>query len=591
MADAKVDFIIEGRKERLASLSLRLVAACILLLLGGVFSWMVMGAHGDLFSNVYNRIFLYLGLSTVGSIFIKLIWREMSVIQAQMGSMLLIAVFYRVALFLPEVSTYPFSLSWSEASWHYYASLFLSERIYGTPAPPSMFDPSRFIMLAIPYLIADTPIWLHRAWQVALWILTTVAISYLIMKKGEVSGGYNRFFFVIAVFLYLIVLPVYYHVLVIPIIVLIGYDRQSFWKTFGVVLIASAWAGISRINWAAAAGLLAATIYILETDVKGKHILRYFLPPAVWTISGGLFALLVRNLFLHFSGLSYDYFQTSLSSPLILRRLMPGITNPVGILPGVLLASIPLLLLLGFLLYSQWRKYEPVRLVSLAGILAIFFVGGVIVSIKIGGGNNLHNMDLYFLFLLIISVIVFKDWFSQEAALLGHQHSVNYLIGIIVILPVFTIVLSGGPLIERNLQRAEQVLSLIQNEVNRTVQEGGDVLFISERHLIPFGMIQNVSHIPDYEKITLMEMAISSNKPYFDIFWNDLIDRRFDLIVSNRLFVHYKFDTVPFGFENDQWVMYVGEPVLCYYEPILDIEDLHLYLLVPRKAAVGYNCP
>jgi hypothetical protein len=141
------------------------------------------------------------------------------------------------------------------------------------------------------------------------------------------------------------------------------------------------------------------------------------------------------------------------------------------------------------------------------------------------------------------------------------------------------------------LQRAEQVLSLIQNEVNRTVQEGGDVLFISERHLIPFGMIQNVSHIPDYEKITLMEMAISSNKPYFDIFWNDLIDRRFDLIVSNRLFVHYKFDTVPFGFENDQWVMYVGEPVLCYYEPILDIEDLHLYLLVPRKAAVGYNCP
>jgi len=53
-------------------------------------------------------------------------------------SVLLIAFCAKIATFFPEVSTYPFSLGWSEASRYYYASLFLSKQIYGIDTPPSV---------------------------------------------------------------------------------------------------------------------------------------------------------------------------------------------------------------------------------------------------------------------------------------------------------------------------------------------------------------------------------------------------------------------------------------------------------------------
>ena len=41
---------------------------------------------------------------------------------------------------------------------------------------------------------------------------------------------------------------------------------------------------------------------------------------------------------------------------------------------------------------------------SLLLILLIFFAGGIVVSVKIGGGSNLHNMDAFLVFLLVAAV-------------------------------------------------------------------------------------------------------------------------------------------------------------------------------------------
>jgi hypothetical protein len=60
-------------------------------------------------------------------------------------------------------------------------------------------------------------------------------------------------------------------------------------------------------------------------------------------------------------------------------------------------------------------KFEKLLLsLSLIGFLVI----GIFVSVKIGGGSNLHNMDLFLVTLLLIIHIFWErgaaDWFMQE---------------------------------------------------------------------------------------------------------------------------------------------------------------------------------
>src|SRR4030042_4844994 len=85
-------------------------------------------------------------------------------------SFLLAACLYVAISYLPEISSYPLTLTWSEASRYYYASLFFAERIYGVVAPPTVLHPSRYLMQAVPFLIPNSPLWLHRLWQVFLWL-------------------------------------------------------------------------------------------------------------------------------------------------------------------------------------------------------------------------------------------------------------------------------------------------------------------------------------------------------------------------------------------------------------------------------------
>ena len=85
-------------------------------------------------------------------------------------SVLLTAFTYRVASFFPDISSHPFTLTWSETSRYYYASLFFGKELYGFAIPPTVLHPSRYLLQSIPSLLPDSPLWLHRAWQVILWI-------------------------------------------------------------------------------------------------------------------------------------------------------------------------------------------------------------------------------------------------------------------------------------------------------------------------------------------------------------------------------------------------------------------------------------
>jgi peroxiredoxin len=115
-------------------------------------------------------------------------------------------------------------------------------------------------------------------------------------------------------------------------------------------------------------------------------------------------------------------------------------------------------------------------------------------------------------------------------------------------------------------------------------KQGGEVLFISQRHLLTFDEVQDVPLVPDYELVFLMEMAMSDNATYMDAFHSDISSQRFTMIVSEPLVIQYQGRNHAFGEENDAWVEGVSEPVLCYYEPSMELPAAGVVLYTPRAA-------
>jgi hypothetical protein len=56
---------------------------------------------------------------------------------------------------------------------------------------------------------------------------------------------------------------------------------------------------------------------------------------------------------------------------------------------------------------------HTIRQLGLAAILSVLFLGGIIVSTKIGGGSNLHNLDAYLVVLWVIGGYVFSGKYND----------------------------------------------------------------------------------------------------------------------------------------------------------------------------------
>jgi hypothetical protein len=506
------------------------------------------------------------------------------------ASLLITALTYRIAISLPDLSTSPFSLGWSEASRYYYASLYFSRQIYGIQIPPSVLHPTRYLMQAAPFLIPGSPIWLHRLWQVILWIGVTFTTSSLLARRLNISDSLGRWLFILWSFLFLLIGPVYYHLQVVLIIVLLGYDRRRPWKTLITVILASIWAGVSRINWFPVPGMLAATIYLLEVPVNNRAILRYLAKPLFWTIAGTLVAFGSQAAYATLSGNPTELFTSSFSSDLLWYRLLPSPTYPLGILPAALLVSSPLFILIYYRLSKNWRSYHPLRLLGVAAILLVLFAGGLVVSTKIGGGSNLHNMDAYLSLLLVTGAWFYygkaqPDRLETESTLaLQPTARPNWLIMLFVVLvPVYLSLILDTISQPVDSSRVNQALSAINSSARSALEKGGDVLLITERQLLTFDELKDVPLVPDYEKVFLMEMAMANSPSYLGRFYEDLKNHRFGLIISEPLNPRYKTREKSFGEENNAWVKNVVEPLLCYYEPFRTYRELKVQLLKPRS--------
>ena len=285
-------------------------------------------------------------------------------------------VLYKLGLFIPEIQTAPFSLGWSEGSRFYNASLFFSPIVYREIFALPVLHPTRYLLQSIPFLVGSNLIVIHRFWQVILWIGLVGMGSYSLVKRLNFPNKFHALIYGLWLFLFFFQGAVYYHLIVCVILVFLGYNQKHPWRTLVFVVIASVWAGLSRVNWIPVPALLAVTIYLLETTVKRENWLKYLRFPILWSLTGGISAIIANRFYTLLSGNDPGQFSSSFSSYMIWSRLLPNTTYSPGILLGLLIVVLPLMLLIlqqikinGVRNYFQW-----IRAFGLAGILFMFGV-------------------------------------------------------------------------------------------------------------------------------------------------------------------------------------------------------------------------
>jgi hypothetical protein len=216
--------------------------------------------------------------------------------------------------------------------------------------------------------------------------------------------------------------------------------RKPLWLAVPLIMVVSYFAQVSRYTWMFAPGMWAAmlefsgalmqdgrlgrTAWIRAISagvagILGGYAASFFVPAWIAGISswwGGAGDQVVSSLG---AGVTLASVSSEASSQALLwYRLFPNATYGYGILLGLLIAAGPLAAILIYLatvrlwLLNGWQK-----LAILLPLLA-FFIVGLVVSVKIGGGGDLHNMDMFIIGLMFTAALAWHhgghDWIVQR---------------------------------------------------------------------------------------------------------------------------------------------------------------------------------
>ena len=507
------------------------------------------------------------------------------------AALVLLGIAYEIAVRFNYVTDYPLSMGWSEGSRYYYASLFFSKQIYGEVFPLSTLHPTRYLLQSFPFIFPSLGLFAHRLWQFLLWIGLTggasIAVATRVFAEREKSLKWLTAGWL---FLFFLRVGVYYHLEVMVILPLLFVSWKKNWQLLVILIIASLWAGVSRVNWFPMPAMIVIALYLLETPYVSspnektsfKQLSKYLAQPALWTVVGLASALFAQWSYIYISGNAQnaDAFTSSFSSDLLWYRLWPNENFPMGVIPSILFISGPLIVII-VLAARQRESLHVIRWVGIITMLIALFAGSAVVSTKIGGGGDLHNMDTYAVLLGIVALYFFGGRVQIEAkrpTMIIRPVPV-YMIALVTPLLILIPMLSPYPKYndDRNQQAYRQLIDVV-NEKGKN----GPVLFINDRQMIALGDV-DVPLEYDYEVVTLMEMAMSGNQAYLNRFYSDLASHRFAAIVAGRQNLGIKQEG-PFAEENNVWNSSVSPYILCYYEPMqtIDTELRSIQVFTPR---------
>lgn len=475
--------------------------------------------------------------------------------------------------YLSRVTSYPFSLSWSEGNRFYDYSLIFGNHLYQYDGviKPNYFSPGRYGLWGLPFLIDGLPITAHRLWNALLYIVPGLILGWLMGRQFKTPVF--RWITVFGTALFFNQGPVYPTLTISLIILSITNSMSSRWR-YLLIIVASLFAGLSRFTWvlaiAACAGM--ADLLIFYPKRSGSWIKR-LIPTGLSILTG-----LIPGALVSWGEVFATQGEMISSQPLLWYRLLPNSTYSFGILLGSLIASGAMLAVTFWRVFSKesqldfWQKSGA--LITIVGLL----VAGIVASTKIGGGSNLHNLDMYFaILLLVFSLLLSNTEVYNSFQLNSFQIA---LIVLAVIVPVYSITWSGGPLSLPKAATIDQTIERITSEVDKR-KGNGEILFMDQRQLLTFGKISDIDLIPEFEKKYMMDQAMAGNDRYFQSFYKDLESKRFELIISGPLNLNEQTDIHDFNEENNAWVRYVSRPVLENYQSIYLDKKNNIELFIP----------
>jgi len=500
---------------------------------------------------------------------------------------------------LNKVTAYPFSLTWSEGNrlWDY-SMLFGRGRyqVVGDDPVFSFISIGRQFLWGIPFILDSATIFLVRLWDALLWIIPAALIGWLGVARLPAVGGTRLWKIGLGVwtFLFLAQGPIYATLLVSALLVVLAVRAR--WLPLSIVLVAAAayYASISRSTWTYAPGLWAGMLALLDMPAPTlrpsgwKALLRPVALGITGYIGGQILPPLVNRLTAPDAAggsltLVLDPVSQVTRQPLLWERLLPNPTYAPGILLGTLWAGLPLLLLLGVLLARRVWRPNGLQLAAAGVITLAFLVVGIIASTKIGGGSNLHNLDMFWVTLALLVTWIVRGMLHRPPLSLRSDWLLPLAVAAALIGPVTYTVQYGSPLSLPPQDIVNTSVESLQRYTYQAAQEG-TVLFIDQRQLLTFGTIDGVPLVTDYEKKYLMEQAMSENAVYFEGFAQDLAEHRFSMIVTEPIRLSLvSEDTRNFAQENNVWVKYVSTPLLEYYQPLTTYDEIGIQLLVPKE--------
>ncbi len=672
-----------------------LIAALLLLAPVYVLQYMFWGLvlHGP-----YLRIFLVALLSLVVNwLFTR---NDAAFIDwpALLVSLTLVTAVISIFAPLAPVTSYPFSLGWSEGNrlWDY--SILFGRDLYIYPANrviPVYLDIGRQFVGGIPFLISAVSIWQVRLWSALVDIVPYLILGWIAFRLPKQNNLLPWMLAGIWAFIFVRQGPIHPPLLICAIVVAFAWGRPLA-LALPLIFAAGYFAEVSRFTWLFAPALWAVmlelasarelsrnvwqrTVSVGSAGILGGFIAPFYTPALVsWiktlgqqggnggggigdTISpfaiepGILFgfiaaAVLLGIVFIYFvkfkhwqlngrqrmsvvlsllafliaglivgvkiggAGNLLSTVDAKLSSqPLLWDRLFPNATYGPGILLGLFIAVAPLILVLIYLVKSKSWQLNVWQKASVILPLLAFLIVGLIASVKIGGGGDLHNLDMFIIGLMFAAAIAWRnggyDWVQNVHGMPAWMRGVMIAL---MVFPVLRPLTQMRPLsVHKDIklvatladitpmdplpnplpdtlpsdEDTEKALKNVQKAV-ATAASKGEILFMDQRQLLTFGYIKDVPLVAEYDKKVLIDQALSENASYFEGFYRDLAAHRFSLIVTSPLNRQLNTDDDNFGDENNAWVKWVTKPLLCYYEPSDVLKKVDVELLVPRAGAL-----
>ena len=501
---------------------------------------------------------------------------------------------YAALVKLCQVTAYPFTLYWSEGNRFFdYSTLFGSYR-YIFPAGEKIYAFISWGMQvpwAIPFILPNLSISAFRLWYQLVWIIPPALLGLIAAWKKPFKGHNIVIALIFAgwAFLFLDQGPIYAPLILAGTITLLAV-RAKLPLGALLILVTSFYARNARWTWSYSPGLWAGMLALLAVKDPdfSKEGLKKLVKPVVLGLSGYLggqiLPPIIKNLNTSKVKIFPDVVTSTTRQPLLWDRLFPNPTYAPGILYGLLWAALPLVILLVALLIKKAWKVNWLQGAAMLLISGAYLTVGLIASVKIGGGSNLHNLDNFLVTLVMIAAAALSYLRKQKYPI--NTKPVLIILTFIALLAPITYSLREGTRLDLpDAETTQSTLQTVQANVDE-YNEKGEVLFIDQRQLLTFGMIKDVPLVDDYEKKYLMDQAMADNSEYFKGFYEDLKAHRFALIVNEPSNYVIRGSEYSFGQENDAYVKWVTIPLLCTYEPIYTSREIGVELLIPRLTAM-----